>query len=417
MTTAGAPSRLPPGAVARAMAVLVALRVVYAYNWFDIGPALAPGPHGVLATYPGIPVSALGLPLAAFFAGAAVMQVPAGLLARRHGTKSIGLLGALLLGGAALVGAAAPTFPALLVLRFLAGAGAGIFFSPTIALVASLYPPGERGVPVGIFSSAFAAGAGLGTFLPALLIPRYGWQVSLALGGALMLVLFLLGLRWVPRDTGAPSARPPSASAAPMAALRSKAVWGIGFAFVGLEGASLSTGQFFVAYAQRPPLLWAPALAGAVASLFVFPSLFGGPVGGRLTERFTNRRTQMVVFTALPALLLLLIPYSPIVGVAAIAATFAFAFGMVYAMMYVIPPYLPGLSQEDTPLAIGLLNGIQLAGGATVAAVAGWVIATYGYSMLWVALTIFIIVPLGLLMLVPNADPRKHSVALDPGTA
>ncbi len=396
---------LPRSAVSRSMVVLVALRVVYAYNWFDIGPGLPL----IASTYHGVPASQWGFLLAAFFAGAAMLQVPAGLLARRHGTRTISLVGAGLLGGSALLCALAPDFPVLLVLRFASGAGAGLFFSPAIALVATLYPPGERGIPVGAFSSAFAAGAGLGTFVPALVDPIIGWQASLAIGGGAMLVLFALGGLVIPRGAGAPATSKAKVSPSPsprkgllsLPALRSRGVWAIGFAFVGLEGASLSTSQFFVPYAEGPALGWGPVLAGAVGALFVTPSVFGGPLGGRLVEKFTNRRTQLFIFTALPALLLLLVPRSSVVGIASIATLFAFTFGMVYAMMYVIPPYLPGIDQEDTPLAIGLLNAVQLAGGATVSAVVGWVVATFGFADLWTSMVLFILVPLAFLLLVP----------------
>ncbi len=390
---------VPSSVVTRAMVLLVSMRVVYAYNWFDVGPGLPL----ISRTYGGVPASEWGLLLAAFFAGAGALQVPAGLLSRRYGTRTLSLVGAALLGVCSLLSAIAPTFWLLLLLRALSGAGAGLFFSPAIALVATLYPPGKRGIPVGAFSSAFAAGAGLGTFVPAVLDPIVGWEPAVALGGGAMLLLFLMGAAWVPRTPGtgpAPRGPPPPF---PPPALRSRAVWGIGLAFVGLEGASLSSGQFFVPYAESATagLGWAASLAGAVGALFVFPSLFGGPLGGRLTERFSNRRTQMAVFTAVPAALLALIPFAGVVGVAAIATCFSFTFGMVYAMMYVIPPYLPGLTMKDTPLAIGLLNGIQLAGGATVAFVSGWVIATYGYSKFWGVLALLVIVPLVFLLWVP----------------
>jgi predicted MFS family arabinose efflux permease len=384
-------SRYPLGA----MAVLIAMRVIYAYNWFDIGPGLPE-----VGREFGVPTAWWGLLLSAFFAGAGALQVPAGLLARRWGTRSVSLLGAGLLGGAAFLCALAPDFWVLVAFRCAAGAGAGLFFSPAIALVSSLHPEGQRGVPVGIFSSAFAAGAGLGTFVPALLIPAVGWQVSLAIGGAMMLVLLGLGIAVIPRSAGAAPMVPPKLSRPLPKPLRTPGVWAIGFAFVGLEGASLSSGQYFVPYAQEV-LGWSAALAGAVGALFVFPSLFGGPVGGRLTERFTNRRTQMFVFTAIPCLLLALVPWAGVLGIAAIATAFSFTFGAVYAMMYVIPPYLPGLTQEDVPLAIGLLNGVQLAGGATVAFVAGWVISAYGYARVWPTLALLVLVPLVFLLAVP----------------
>ncbi len=365
------------GTAGRATLALIALRVLYAFNWFDVGPGLP-----AIGVEFGIGSVGWGLLLAAFFAGAGALQIPAGLLARRWGTRSVALGGAVVLGGAVLASSLAPSFLALVALRAVAGAGAGLFFSPAIALVTTLHAEGRRGVPVGVFSSAYTVGAGLGLFAGALLLGPLGWRGLLALGGILTLGLVPVALWFVPRWAGAP----PPAGARPAPgiprALTSRSLWVLGLSFIGLEGASLSAGQYFVPYAEAARA-WSPALAGGIAALFVFPSFFGGPIGGGLTERFANRRTQLAVFTAVPAALLLAIPFVGLGAIAAIGSLFAFAFGMVYAIMYVLPPYLPGFRRDELSLAIGMFNGIQLAGGALVASIAGWAVDVYGYSSLW----------------------------------
>jgi predicted MFS family arabinose efflux permease len=386
-----------PGGTLRATTLLIALRTAYAYNWFSIGPALP----AVSASF-GVPPAAWGGLIAAFLVGAGALQVPSGLLARRYGTRTVSLLGALLLGVAAVASGFAPSYLALLALRGLAGAGAGLFFSPAIALVGSLYPEGSRGVPVGVFSSAFSAGAGLGVFGSALLIPFVGWRGSLLVGGVALLAILVPSLWAIPTSVGRPAAaRPPRGL--PFA-LRSPAVWAMGLAFIGLEGASLSAGQYFVPFAESIHG-WTPALAGAVGALFVFPSFFGGPVGGRLTERSYRRRTQMVLATALPAALLLLVPFLGLAGTAVVGIAFSVSYGMVYAMMYVLAPYLPGLPNEEVSLAIGLFNGIQLCGGAAVAFVAALVVGSWGYTPAWILLGVTTIAPLAILVWVPRTGP------------
>jgi MFS family permease len=392
------------GSAGRATLALIGLRIIYAYNWFTVGPALpAIGNEFVVGP------AAWGALLAAFFVGAGLLQVPAGLLAARWGTRRTSLIGAGLLGGAALASGFAPDFFALLFLRGLTGAGAGLFFSPAIALVASLHAPGGRGVPVGVFSSAYSAGAGLGVFVTALILPGVGWRWSLAIGGIAMLVLLATTAGVIPRGAGAPPPRERSRFAGARRVLRSAAVWAIGLGFVGLEGASLSAGQYFVPYAEIARG-WGAAWAGAVGALFVFPSFFGGPVGGTLAERHANRRTQLVLLTAAPALLLIAIPYVGDATVATIAVLFSFSFGMVYAIMYLLPSYLPGLGAEELPLAIGLFNGIQLAGGAAVASLVGWSVGRYGYPVAWWLLGGLAALTLVALIWLP-ATPRAPSSA------
>jgi DHA1 family inner membrane transport protein len=391
------------GSSGRATIALIGLRIAYAYNWFDIGPALP-----AVGSEFGVSGAGWGLLVAAFLVGAGALQVPAGFLASRFGTRSISMAGAGLLGLSAILSALAPDFELLVLARVLGGAGAGLFFSPAIGLVSSLHPEGQRGVPVGIFSSAFSAGAGLGVFVSALVVPQLGWRVALLIGGVLVLALLGIGEGLVPRSAGPPIVPGGRSGRGIPNALRSRGVWAIGVAFIGLEGASLSAGQFFVPYAQIVKG-WAPALAGAVGALFVFPSVFGGPTGGQLAERFTNRRTQMLLFTAVPALFLGLIPWLGLAEVALVAVFFSFTYGMVYAMMYILPPYLPGLTEDDTPLAIGLLNAIQLLGGSSVAFAVGLVVAAQGYTAAWELLGAVAVATLGFLALVPRTGRLPRS--------
>ncbi|MCI4336193.1 MAG: MFS transporter [Thermoplasmata archaeon] len=390
------PSRAAPldflrGAPGRATVVLIALRIAYAYNWFDVGPGLP----NVSQTF-GVGPADWGLLLASFLVGAGVLQVPAGLLSLRFGARGVSLCGALLLGAADLAAAGAPNFLTLVLLRAAAGAGGGLFFSPAISLVAGLHPEGRRGVAVGTFSSAFSAGAALGVFVSALVIPEIGWRGALALGAVLLLTLLALAAPLVPGVARAPT----HGRTAVPAALRSRAVWCIGLAFMGVEGASLSAGQYFVPFAEAT-YAWAPALAGGIASLFVFPSFFGGPIGGALTERFTNRRTQLVAAGSVCGAMLLIVPHGDFAEVVTAAVVFALSSGSVYAMMYVLAPYLPGIPREELPLVIGLFNAIQIAGGALVTFVAALIIARDGYTDAWFALAALCILPLGLLAGVP----------------
>lgn len=393
-TDTSSPASWPAGPAGRATLALIGVRVIYAYNWFDVGPAL-PAIGGEFHVGP----AAWGLLLAAFFVGAGALQLPAGLLARRWGTRAVSLVGAALLGGSALACSLAPDFAVLVLLRGLSGAGAGLFFSPAIALVASLHREGRRGVPVGVFSSAYSAGAGLGVLATALLLPTLGWRGSLALGGLVMLLLLAIATAFVPRGFGAPEAVAPGPSVP--RAWRARSVWAVGLSFIGLEGASLSAGQFFVPFAETARG-WSPALAGGIGALFVFPSFFGGPVGGSLAERYANRRLQMLVFTAVPASFLALVPWLGVIPTALVAIGFAFSYGMVYAMMYILPAYLPGIPPSETSLAIGLFNGVQLAGGAGVAFLVGTVVGAEGYDTAWVLLAGITVATLVFLAAVPR---------------
>jgi ACDE family multidrug resistance protein len=364
-----------PRVVRRATVLLIALRIGYAYNWFDVGPGLP-----AIGAEFGVGIADWGLLIAAFLVGAGLFQVPAGFLARRYGSRVISLTGTALLAVGSLGGAFAPDFAGLLALRLLSGIGAALFFSPAIGLVASLYPEGRRGIPVGTFSSAFSAGAALGLVGSTALVPLLGWRWALAIGGLALAVITLAAYLGIPRSAGAPNREKPPVGIP--AALRFRGTWAVGLAFIGLEGASFATGQFIVPYGETV-LGWAALLAGGVGMMFVLPSVFGGPFGGSVAERHSNHRTQFIATTVVAASVLLALPFVDWVGAILIGTVFSFGYGVIYAVMYVLPHYWRSVPAAEIPLAIGLFNSIQLAGGAVVSALFGWVVAEHGYSVGW----------------------------------
>ncbi len=378
--------------------LLIALRIGYAYNWFDTGPALP----AIGATF-SVGTAELGALVAAFLVGAGLLQVPAGMLARRFGARAVSIGGVALLAVAGAARAAAPSFYVLVVLRLAAGFGAALFFSPAIGLVASLYPAGRRGLPVGTFSSAFSGGAALGLVGSAILVPLIGWRGALLVGGLALGVLALAALVAIPRGAGGRPAPGPVRPRWP-AALRSPAVWAIGFAFVGLEGASFATGQFIVPFGESVRG-WSILLAGVVGMTFVFPSVFGGPVGGSIAERYRNHRTQFLVATIGAAGVLALVPWAGVAAAIVIGILFSFAYGAVYAIMYVIPHFWRNVSPEDVPVAIGLFNSLQLSGGALVSFLFGWVVEVRSYAFAWEFLALLAVATLAFLVALPATEP------------
>ncbi len=402
-----------PRAVTRSTLVLIALRVGYAYNWFSVGPALPE----IGSTFHVGPED-WGILVAAFLVGAGLFQVPAGLLARHYGPRSVSLWGVGLLAAGGIASALSPSFAILVALRLASGVGAALFFSPAIGLVGSLYPQGHRGVPVGTFSSAFSLGAALGIVGTAVLVPPLGWRGAILFGGVLLGALTLLGLAAIPRAAGGPPAERPRRSGIPTA-LRFRGVWAIGIAFIGYEGATFATGQFIVPWGESVRD-WSILLAGVVGMMFVLPSVAGGPVGGYFAERFRNHRTQLALAAVLGAVMIALLPIAGLAAAIAIGCAFSFGYGIVYAVMYVLPHYWRELPSEEIPLGIGLFNSIQLAGGAGVSFLFGWIVETRSYGLAWEVLPLVAVSTLLALFALPASraaagdDPRRAAASGPP---
>ncbi len=100
-----------------------------------------------------------------------------------------------------LITAAAYDLPSMVTGRFLQGVGGGGLVPATLALVADIYPPERRGVPLGVVGAVQELGSVLGPLYGALVLAVAGWEeifwVNLAVG--LVLAAALLRLR--PADT------------------------------------------------------------------------------------------------------------------------------------------------------------------------------------------------------------------------
>ena len=244
MAEAGSEGALPRAAVTRATLVLVLLRVAYAYNWFDIGPgvpARRPPSRWTRTWASSWQRSSREPGCSRFRAGSS----PA-----RYGTRehlAPGCLGA----GAALASAASPTFGALVAIWFAAGAGAGLFFSPAIALVGSLHAPGgagrsRRSVQFGVQRRGrarrfrFRAPNPLGRMAGSLAVE--GWPAGAPRGRR----------GGDPLEAGGPGRRArPGTVVAPGGVLRSRAVWRSASRSSASKEPPSRPARYFVPFAER----------------------------------------------------------------------------------------------------------------------------------------------------------------------
>lgn len=144
-----------------------------------------------------------GLVLSAFIAGYAIFQFPGGLAGDRFGPRKaltiIALLWTLLTLATALVpgpmvAGTGLTLTLLIVVRFLVGAAHAPIFPVQNTVFANWFPPGSRGLPVGLSSTALTLGLAATAPLLSWMIILFGWRIAfviLAPAG-----LLVAGLWW-----------------------------------------------------------------------------------------------------------------------------------------------------------------------------------------------------------------------------
>ena len=392
--------------------MLFLARVVYAVNWYNVGavlPLIGAGLHAGPAQ--------LGLVLGAFLAGVGFFQLPAGVASLRYGGRRVSLAGLTVLGITGILSALSPNWMVLAGFRFIGGIGAAFFFAPALSLIASYFPPGRRGPVIGFYNGGFSIGGAIGLVGGVLLGQAFGWPASLALAGAALLAA--TGIAWavLPREESERVPRPlASLRRASLSILWSRSLWALSLALTGFWAVIYIVAQYFVQYGHDVHPEWSPGTVGVLAALVVVVSFPGGPVGGWIAERGRDRRVLAGAFGAAAALLALAIPFVALGPLFIVLLLLGFVDGVVFAILYLIPSYLPETHGDGVALGVSLVNSIQVILGSGFAILFGFMVEWYGYTVAWESAALLALLLLPLLALVsPNRAVRSLGPAI-PGS-
>jgi DHA1 family multidrug resistance protein-like MFS transporter len=152
--------------------ILVWMCVLIAINQLGFGsivPALA-----LYASSFGVSQAAIGMAIAVYGLARFLVALPAGQLADRAGRRKALALGGLLSAIGNLLCAYAPTFPALIGARFVAGAGAALVLTTGTIVLADITSPAQRGRAMAIYQGVFLFAVGVGPLPGGLIAERYG---------------------------------------------------------------------------------------------------------------------------------------------------------------------------------------------------------------------------------------------------
>ena len=363
-----------------AAVLLIIGRIVYAFNWYNVGAVLPLLSKGLDAN-----TAELGVVLGAFLVGAGVFQVPAGLIAMRWGYRTTSIFALALMGSFSLASAFSPDWVVLAVLRFGAGAGAAFFFAPALGLVSSYYPVGSRGPVIGLYNSGFAVGAAAGLFIGALVGAAEGWVWALADGGIALLVMAIgavVTLPPLPRPDVPPTWKATWRVGRPI--LLSRNLWSLALGLSGMWASFYIVAQYFVQFAHTVHPGWPVALAAGIPTVMIVAEVFGGPIGGWFAERKADMRRILLLWGIASSVGVALIAFVPLEALWPLFVFLGFADGVLFAVLYLVPTYLPEGRGENTALAIGFLNSVQLFFGSFFAIVFGVLVGVLGYDVGWV---------------------------------
>ena len=148
----------------------------------------------------------IGLILSAFFWVYAFMQIPAGWVVDRYGTKRAYSIGFLFWSISAALEGAGRGVLSLVCVRVAVGAGQAISFPASARAVANSFKERERGTVTGIYLTGVRFGTALVNAVGALFLARYSWRLFFLIIGLAPLVWLLPWNRFLEKWETAPVA-------------------------------------------------------------------------------------------------------------------------------------------------------------------------------------------------------------------
>jgi EmrB/QacA subfamily drug resistance transporter len=118
----------------------------------------------------------LGWVNTAYLIAAAMFLVPFGRIADIYGRKKVFAYGTLFFTISSLLAALSSSSAMLISLRVLQGISGAMIFGTSVAILTSVFPPGDRGRVLGINVAAVYVGLSVGPFVGGLLTEHFGWR-------------------------------------------------------------------------------------------------------------------------------------------------------------------------------------------------------------------------------------------------
>jgi len=147
-----------------------------------------------------VSASLVGLILTSFSVTVAVLSIPFGRLADIIGKRRVFVPGILIFSAFSLMPVLAQNFVVLIIFRFLQAIGGAMAFSTTTAILASVFPDGERGKAVGLLAASMYVGLTVGPIGAGIMNDYFGWRSIFLVTCALSAIAFIAAVTKLPKD-------------------------------------------------------------------------------------------------------------------------------------------------------------------------------------------------------------------------
>ena len=312
-----------------------------------------------------------------------IMQIPSGILADKFGPKITVTIFSLLAAAGSVIFGLAPVINIAYMGRFLVGIGVSVVFICLIKIQSRWFYSKNFGLMIGFAGLAANVGAVLAQTPLVYAANRFGWRKTFVFMGFAMILFSVLTALFVkndPRDMGLPSMdelekRPVNSSKiSTMQALKSvlsnPKTWIISFAYIGLyTGYVVLLGTFGVSFLMHTYNISKTQAANYIIAA-VAGSAVGGIVLGYISDLLKNRKTILIISSALTLILWIILIFTTMP--LSFIYLFLFIFGFVmtaFTMCWTLGNEVN--DRRFSGIATGVVNCIGFFGAAVIPVIMG----------------------------------------------
>ncbi len=356
---------------------LMLARIIYTINWFNIASIFY-----LIALDFREDIAMLGIITASFLIGVGLFQVPAGIIAAKHGPRKIAIYGIVIASSAALITGLASDITQITILRFLIGIGMACFFGPSVILVSKYLGKESEGLGIGLLNSAHALGGILGLFGWVMLAEVMGWRITLVLSGGLGLVTALMLSIALLKDEDRIQKEFRIKISEVVETLFNKSLIVLALTLLGFQAGSSMILTFSVFYFVDH-LKINPVTAGLIGSLSLIVALLSSPLFGRIYDKIGNAKKLLFISGVLSAVSIAGVAtdslYIIIISVIITGFFLSAGFVIVYARAKEVNKFQP----HYQTLAVSFVNGISLFGVFWIPVLFSFIVNGLGYEIAW----------------------------------
>ncbi len=352
-------------------------RIAYTINWFNIASIFY-----LIASDFREDIAMLGIISASFLIGVGLFQVPAGIIAAKHGPRKIAIYGIVIASSAALVTGLTSDTTQITILRFLIGIGMACFFGPSVILVSRYLGKESEGLGIGLLNSAHALGGIVGLFGWVILAESFGWRATLILSGGLGIATAIMLRIALLKDEGEIQKEFRIKISHVLDTLFNKSLVILGFTLLGFQAGSSMILTFSVFYFVDY-LKINPVSAGLIGSLSLIVALFSSPLFGRIYDKIGNAKLLLFISGILSGVSIVGFATDSLYVIIILVIITGFFLSAGFVIVYAKAKEINKSQPHYQTLAVSFVNGISLFGVFWIPILFSSIVNGLGYEIAW----------------------------------